>query len=306
MITTKGFRDIIEIGRQRRPEIYNLFFDKPKPIVPRKLGYEIDERVDSNGNILRKPNTRELDKIIDKIKKNDVKTIAVSLINSYANSANELAIKKYIHDKIPNIDICISCEVDNEYREYERTSTTVINAVLIPIVRDYIKELTNIIKKYFDCAEFAIMKSDGGVSSSFYVIRLPISIIESGPAAGVIATRFIGQIIREKNLISFDMGGTTAKSGTIIEGAPSIATEYEVGGKIHAGRIIKGSGYPVRYSFIDLAEISSGGGSIIWLDAAGALKVGPISAGSDPGPACYARGGKKPTITDAHLILVVL
>lgn len=150
------------------------------------------------------------------------------------------------------------------------------------------------------------MKSDGGVSSSFYVIRLPISIIESGPAAGVIATRFIGQIIREKNLISFDMGGTTAKSGTIIEGAPSIATEYEVGGKIHAGRIIKGSGYPVRYSFIDLAEISSGGGSIIWLDAAGALKVGPISAGSDPGPACYARGGKKPTITDAHLILVVL
>ena len=303
LITTRGFRDVIEIGRQRRPELYNLFFEKPKPLIPRRYRFEIDERVDSSGRIIKEPPVEEIDEIAERIRENRIISVAISFINSYANPHNEIVVKKELMKRIPDLMICVSTEVDNQYREYERMSTTVVNAVLMPVVSKYLTKLSEEIEGLAPKSNLLVMKSDGGASSIDVVSKLPVSIIESGPASGVIATKFLGEILGEKNLISFDMGGTTAKSGVILDGRPLITTEYEVAGKVHSGRIVKGSGYPVRYPFIDLAEISSGGGSIIWVDEAGGLRVGPISAGADPGPACYGRGGIDPTITDANLIL---
>lgn len=303
LITTKGFRDVIEIGRQRRPELYNLFFTKPKPLIPRKYRFEVDERIDSNGRVIKEPSQEEIKQIADLLILNKIVSVAICLINSYINPVNEEKIRDQLKELIPEIMISISTEVDNQYREYERTSTTVVNAILMPIVSKYLEKLEEQLGHICLNSKLLIMKSDGGVSEPKIIMKKPVSIIESGPAAGVIATKFIGEIIGERNLISFDMGGTTAKTGTIINATPIITTEYEVGGKIHSGRILKGSGYPVRYPFIDLAEVSSGGGSIIWIDQAGALKVGPISAGADPGPACYGKGGQEPTITDANLVL---
>ena len=303
LITTKGFRDILEIGRQRRPSLYDLFFEKPKPLIPRRFRFEVNERVDGEGRILRKPSEKELLEIADKILRADILSVAICFINSYLNNENEAYVKKFLEQHLKGKFICASYEVDNQYREYERMSTTVVNAVLMPIVTEYLTELEKSIEQVIPRAKFLIMKSDGGVSESRFIAKRPATIIESGPAAGVMATRFLGSILGLTELLSFDMGGTTAKAGTIIGGEPTITTEYEVGGKVHAGRIIKGSGYPVRYSFIDLAEVSSGGGSIVWVDEAGGLRVGPLSAGSDPGPACYGRGGDRPTITDAHMVL---
>ncbi len=303
LITTKGFRDIIEIGRQRRPELYNLFFEKPKPLIPRRFRYEVDERVDPSGRVLRRPSNEEIRRIAEDIRRNNIVSVAISFINSYANPENEKAVEKILRKLIPGIMLSISSEVDNQYREYERTGTTVVNAVLMPVVSEYLRKLDQELSTLCPRGRLLIMKSDGGTSGIEFVSRRPVSIIESGPASGVIASRFIGGLLEERNIISFDMGGTTAKSGAIVDGRPIITTEYEVAGKIHAGRIIKGSGYPVRYPFIDLAEISSGGGSIIWIDKAGGLRVGPISAGADPGPACYGKGGRDPTITDANLVL---
>ena len=303
LITTKGFRDILEIGRQRRPSLYDLFFEKPKPLIPRRFRFEVNERVDGEGRILRKPSEKELLEIVDKILRAGSLSVAICFINSYLNNENEAYVKKFLERHLKGKFICASYEVDNQYREYERMSTTVVNAVLMPIVTEYLTELEKSIEQVIPRAKFLIMKSDGGVSESRFIAKRPATIIESGPAAGVMATRFLGSILGLTELLSFDMGGTTAKAGTIIDGEPTITTEYEVGGKVHAGRIIKGSGYPVRYSFIDLAEVSSGGGSIVWVDEAGGLRVGPLSAGSDPGPACYGRGGDRPTITDAHMVL---
>ena len=303
LITTKGFRDILEIGRQRRPELYNLFFERPRVLIPRRLRLEVDERTDYAGRILRRPKNEELALISKRLREMGVESVAISLINSYANPSNEIMIKNWLREELPGLYISVSSEVDNEYREYERTSTTVVNAFLMPVVAGYLGRLREAINEIFPGSKMLIMKSDGGVSDESYVSMMPISIIESGPAAGVIASGFIGGLVGDSNIISFDMGGTTAKSGAILNGRPIITTEYEVAGKIHCGRIVKGSGYPVRYPFIDLAEVSSGGGSIVWVDEAGGLRVGPISAGADPGPACYGLGGEEPTITDAHLIL---
>lgn len=303
LITTKGFRDVLEIGRQRRPEIYNLYFEKPKVLIPRRYRLEINERTLPTGKVLAKPSEKELEKIVRFIEKEGIESIAISFLHSYVNPENERFVAQYLKKKKPEIYISISSEVDNQYREFERTSTTVINALLMPLVSRYVENLRKLVQEFYSTAEVVIMKSDGGVGDPAYVSKRPVSIIESGPAAGVVATKLLGDMLGEKNIISFDMGGTTAKAGIIISGNISIITEYEVGGKMHSGRIIKGSGYPVRYPFIDLVEVSAGGGSIIWVDEAGAIKVGPISAGSDPGPACYGRGGSRPTITDAHLVL---
>jgi len=302
LITTKGFRDILEIGRQRRPDLYNLFVQRPRVLIPRKYRFEADERLDYEGNVIKPLNEDEIREIARKLSVEKIETVAISLLHSYANSIHEVKIQKILKKIIPNIFISLSSEVDPEHREYERTSTTVVNAILMPIVTRYLQNLSEGISSITD-APIRVMKSSGGVASIDEISRLPVSIIESGPAAGVLASMNLGSLLGKKNVLSFDMGGTTAKAGTVIDGTPIITTEYEVCGKIHAGRIIKGSGYPVRFPFIDVAEISAGGGSIIWVDEGGALRVGPISAGADPGPACYGKGGDNPTITDANLIL---
>ncbi len=302
LITTKGFRDILEIGRQRRPELYNLFFERPKSLIPRHYRFEIDERMNHNGDIIKGINIMDLDKIVERLIKHDIKSVAVSLLHSYANPEHEKIIENELIRRIKSIYISVSHKVDPEHREFERTSTTVINAVLMPIVTRYLRNLEKKINNLTRTKIF-IMQSSGGIESIGNASRLPVSIIESGPASGVMATKYLLEIIGRSDALSFDMGGTTAKAGAVINFQPIITTEYEVGGKVHVGRIIKGSGYPIRFPFIDLAEVSAGGGSIIWVDEGGALRVGPISAGAEPGPACYGKGGEKPTITDAHLIL---
>ncbi len=300
LITTKGYRDVLEIGRQRRPEIYNLKVERPVPIVPRELRFVVDERIDSNGNILSALNLKDLNEILDNLKNVDV--IAVSLINSYRNSLHEKMIKDYLLNKL-KIPVVLSSEIDPLPKEFERTSTTVVNALLYPIVSKYLEKLEKNIHDLIGNVPIYIMQSDGGLNTIDSVIEKPISIIESGPSSGVFASLFFAKLLKIKNLLTFDMGGTTAKAGIIYEYNTQYSFEFEAAGKTHSGRSIKGSGYTVRFPFIDLAETSSGGGSIAWIDEGNALRVGPKSAGSYPGPVCYDLGGKEPTITDANLIL---
>lgn len=303
LITTKGFRDVVEIGRQKRPELYNLFFKRPVPLIPRKYRFTIDERTNFAGEIVKQVDQKEVEVIVEKLKEEKIETVAVALLHSYANPENERRVKEFILDRMPGVIVVTSFEVDPEYREYERTSTTVVNAILIPVVSRYLENLKTEIENMGIEASFYVMQSNGGLTTIEMAERTPAATIESGPAAGVVAASYLGKIIGVENLLSFDMGGTTAKAGAVINGTPDIVTEYEVGGVVHAGRIIKGSGYPVRYPFIDLAEVSAGGGTIAWIDKAGALRCGPISAGADPGPVCYGKGGEDPTITDANLLL---
>lgn len=304
LITTKGFRDLVEIGRQRRPELYNVFFTKPKPLVLRRLRFTVNERISYDGRIIKPLDPEEVVELARKLKDIGVESIAVSLLHSYANPVHEELIEKILSEELPGTPIVLSSRVDPEYREYERTSTTVVNAVLIPVISRYLRGLVEEVKrkKIYD-EQILIMKSDGGFADIDEAIRIPVATIESGPAAGVVASTFIASMLSIEDALSFDMGGTTAKVSTIVKGKPTITTEYEVGGRIHRGRLVRGSGYPVRYPHIDLVEVSAGGGTIVWVDEAGHLRVGPISAGSDPGPACYGRGGAEPTITDANFLL---
>ncbi|MBN1682472.1 hydantoinase/oxoprolinase family protein [Candidatus Bathyarchaeota archaeon] len=301
LITTKGFKDIIEIGRQRRAEVYNLFFERPKMLVERKNRYEINERTEYNGQITKKINKNELSEIIRQLIKENIESVAIAFINSYANPENEVETAKEVSKYIKYVSI--SSQISNEYREYERFSSTVVNASLMPIINRYLNTLENKFESIGIKSSLFIMQSNGGLSSTSNILLKPCTIVESGPAAGVIAAAWVGNLVKENKVISFDMGGTTAKAGTIREGIPEIIPEYEVAGKIHIGRHIKGSGYPVRFPFIDLAECSSGGGTIAWADEVGVLHIGPISAGAYPGPICYGRGGTEPTITDANLLL---
>ncbi|MGC9149226.1 MAG: hydantoinase/oxoprolinase family protein [Sulfolobales archaeon] len=300
LVTTKGFRDVIEIGRQNRPRLYDLFFDKPKQFVPRELRFEINERVDAWGRVVREPDDNELTRLAKSLVDENVVSVAISLLHSYINPSNEEKIEGYLKKYIKYISS--SHKVAPEPREYERTSTTVVNAVLMPLVARYIDALKKLFEEY-RVQRFFIMSSSGGLIDDSEAVERPVQLIESGPAAGVIASAEFSKALNIAKIISFDMGGTTAKAGTVVDYEISITTEYEVGGEAHYGRITKGSGYPIRFPFIDLSEVSAGGGTIIWRDEVGALRIGPLSAGADPGPACYGRGGADPTITDANLYL---
>lgn len=300
LVTTFGFRDVLEIGRQNRPKLYDLFFEKPKPLVPRNLRFEVEERTRADGVVLKKLDENMVDKLAWRIRELGVESIAICFLHSCINSMNEEIAEKTFSKYFKYVSA--SYRVAPEPREYERTSTTVVNAVLQPIVSKYIEVITNhLIAKGIN--RFYLMSSSGGLIDAREAIDKPIHLLESGPAAGVVAATELSRLLGLSRVISFDMGGTTAKAGVVIDHEPSITGEYEVGGESHHGRVIKGSGYPVKHSFIDLAEVSAGGGTIIWRDAGGALRVGPYSAGSDPGPACYGRGGVQPTITDANLVL---
>ena len=303
LITTKGFRDILEIGRQKRPELYNLFFQRARPLVPRRRRYEIRERISSDGEELEPLCSDNLKEIMDEIRREGIRSVAVGLINAYANPKHEEEVKRALEEKCPETYVTASSEVSPEYREYERISTAVVNGALIPIVDTYMANLLNMLRKLGISAPFYVMQSNGGLARPEDAIRRPATIVESGPASGVIASAFYGTLLGLGNVMSFDMGGTTAKAGAVRGGVPEVVSEYEVGGKVHRGRVVKESGYPVRFPFIDLAECSAGGGTIAWVDEGGALTVGPISAGAHPGPACYGMGNTEPTITDANLVL---
>jgi len=303
LVTTKGFRDIIEIGRQRRHQLYNLFIQKPHALIPRRLRFEVEERIGPKGEILTPLNKNQVKSLAQRLERENVKAVAVALLFSYINQKHEREIGRILKKSLPKIHVSLSSETAPEYREYERTSTAVVNAVLMPIVSSYLNDLQRKIRKLGVKAPLCIMQSDGGIATKSIVSKKPVGMVESGPAAGVIASAFHGKLLGIENILSFDMGGTTAKAGAIKKATPEILSEYEVAGKVHSGRIMKGSGYPIRYPFIDLAECSAGGGTVAWVDEGKALQIGPISAGAEPGPACYGKGGKQPTVTDANILL---
>lgn len=296
LLTTRGFRDVLEIGRQNRPEMYNLWFKKPPVLVPRERRVGIRERMSSTGEELAPLDELAVRQAAEGLA-GEVEGFAISFLNSHVNPAHELRAREIVAGLLPQQSLTLSSEVDRQGKEYERTSTTVINAILKPVMARYLAKLGKKISKV------DVMQSNGGFTTSAAAQSLPAAFIESGPAAGAIAVKSLCDKLGIPRAIGFDMGGTTAKASTVIDGKLSITNEYEVGGRTSMGRMIRGSGYPVRFAFVDLAEVSSGGGTIIWRDRGGALRVGPRSAEAVPGPACYGKGGKEPTLTDANLVL---
>jgi len=303
LVTTKGFRDVVEIGRQRRAEVYNLFFSRPPMLVERRHRYEVEERIDYRGRVLKPLSGGDLDEAIEDIRSHGVESVAIGFINSYRDGRHEEEALQVMEEALPGVHVTASSRISSGYREYERFSTAVVNAVLTPIIKTYVSSLASHLRALGVGSPFYVMQSNGGMATAEVISERPATIVESGPASGVIASAWLGGILKRDRVISFDMGGTTAKAGTVRGRVPEVVQECEVAGKVHMGRLLKGSGYPVRFPFIDLAECSAGGGTIAWADGAGALNVGPLSAGAAPGPACYGKGGEEPTITDANLAL---
>ncbi|MBV8489285.1 MAG: hydantoinase/oxoprolinase family protein, partial [Candidatus Eremiobacteraeota bacterium] len=303
MVTTHGFRDVIEIGRQNRSEVYNLFVQRPRPLVAREDRLTVVERIGPDGEVLVPLDETSLAQACAALRKRaGLAAVAVCLLNAYANGEHERRVAAAVRAAVPKAIVSCSSEIDPEYREYERFSTTVVNAVLAPIVQRYLDSLVEGVRERGIEAPVYVMRSDGGLAAGTHVASLPAAIIESGPASGSIAAAELGARLGIARLLAFDMGGTTAKAGTIVDGVVQVAGEFEAAGATHSGRSIKGSGYPVRFPFVDLAEVSAGGGTIAWIDDGGALRAGPLSAGADPGPACYGRSDRA-TVTDANVVL---
>ena len=304
LIGTKGFRDILEIRNLRVPKLYDLDWDKPPALVDRYLRLTVEERVSTRGDVQTPLNAREVDAAIDRLLAEEVEVIAVALINSFANPVHEQTIREMIHAKAPDMPVCISFDVLPEIKEYERTSTTVINAYLLPIVSKYLATLTAELSDAKIASPLLLMQSNGGLMTAEAAAALPCNIVESGPAGGVVGGHAFGAKVGLKNIITFDMGGTTAKASLIEDGTYTRSLEFQVGGGILTGsRLMTGAGYLLKVPAIDLAEVGAGGGSIIWIDAGGSLQIGPQSAGADPGPVCYGIGGTAPTVTDANVVL---
>lgn len=303
LITNEGFRDILEIGRQRRSELYDLSTRRPRPLVERKDRLTVRCRIDHEGNEVAPLDMDGARSVARRAAGRGFESVAIAFLNSYVNDVHEKAMRKVLLEEGFKGHVSLSSEVDREYREYERTSTTVVNAALSPLVSGYLSRLSSSLRRLGIKASVYVMGSDGGARTVKFASERPVSILESGPAAGVIASANLARKLRLGDVLTFDMGGTTAKAGAVEGGKPDVVTEFEAAGRTHSGRSIKGSGYAVRGEFIDLAEVSAGGGTIAWLDEAGKLRVGPESAGSNPGPACYGRGGARPTVTDANVVL---
>jgi N-methylhydantoinase A len=295
LITTKGFRDVYEIGRSNRPDAYNLFFDRPVPLVPRSLRREVTERMTAQGEIHTPLNREEAAAIVTELRDEGIESIAVCLLHSYANPAHEEALGQIVASIHPNAYVTLSHRILREYREYERTSTAAVNAYVGPVVAGYLGSLRKRLQAQGFKGEVLVMQSGGGVMSLDTAIQTPVRMMESGPVAGVIGAARVAHALGHPRAITFDMGGTTAKASLTRDGKAEITNHYFIGGY--------NSGHPVMLPVVDIIEVGSGGGSIAWLDAAGGLKVGPVSAGAVPGPACYAKGGTEPTVTDANLIL---
>ena len=294
LITTKGFRDVYEIGRGNRPEGYNLFFKRPVPLVPRDLRFEVEERLYATGEVFKPLDEESAKATIGALKATGVESVAVCLLHAYTNAAHEQRLGELLRQQFPQAYISLSHEILREFREYERTSTTVLNSYVGPIVSRYLVSLERMLSTGGFRGTFRVMQSNGGVMSAETAKRMPVTMMESGPVAGVIAAARLGQSLDCRHIISFDMGGTTAKSSLIKDFHPEVTSSYYVGGYV--------SGQPMMLPVVDIVEVGNGGGSIAWIDPAGGLKVGPQSAGAAPGPACYGKGGTEPTVTDANLI----
>ena len=300
LITTKGFRDALEIGRERRYDIYDISLENPEPLVPRFLRREVTERLDNTGRVMTPLNSQEALEVIRRLVADGVDAIAVCLLHSFRNPAHELLIKQLVTEHFPQIFCSLSCEVMPEIREYERTSTTVANVYVKPLAQQYLTKLNADLRALGLPRDIFIMLSNGGITSCGVAGEYPIRLIESGPAAGALAAVFYSTHRRLDRVISFDMGGTTAKICLIDHGKPLLTTDFEAA---RVYRFKKGSGLPLKVPVIEMIEIGAGGGSLARVDQLGLLKVGPDSAGSEPGPVCYDRGGEEPTVTDADLVL---
>ncbi len=300
LITTRGFRDVLELGREKRYDAYNIFSEYPAPIVPRSDRAEIDERMRFDGKILKDVDEREVLTVLEQFKKEGIESIAVCFINSYENPINEKKIKEILEREAPEIFLSVSYEVLPEIKEYERTCTTAVNAYVKPITFWYLNKLVHRLGTIGFDGKLFIMLSSGGITSIETAKQFPVRIIESGPTAAVIASQHYGKMFNIKDMFCFDMGGTTAKSCLIQEGHAGLVSTFEVG---RVQRFKKGSGLPIQVPVVDLMEIGAGGGSIAKINKLGLLQVGPESAGADPGPASYCRGGENPTVTDADLVL---
>jgi len=304
LITSKGFRDVLEIRTLRMPRLYDIAWEKPPPLVERYLRRVVDERVDGQGNVERALDPKEAEREVDVLLKEGVEAIAVCLLNSFANPAHELAIKAIIERKAPGLPYSISYEVLPEIKEYERTSTTVINAYVMPIVATYLRALRKGLDAARIPARLLLMQSNGGLTTDRAAAEKPMNIIESGPAGGVVGAGKVAEAKGLEKIITFDMGGTTAKASMVESGHVMRSQEQSVGAGIMAGsRLMTGAGYVCKVPAIDLAEIGAGGGSHVWIDKGGALQIGPESAGARPGPVCYGLGGTVPTVTDANVVL---
>lgn len=304
LITTAGFRDVLEIGRLRTPTLYDLSWSKPSPIVGRRDRLEVDERIAFDGAVIRPVDLDGLVEAVDAAVSDGVSSFAVSLINAYANPEHEVTVAEWLRHRHPLVDVTEATSVVREVGEFERTSTGVLNAYLRPVVATYLDHLeTGLERAGFD-QPLLVMQSNGGMLTAAEAGRHPASLLESGPAAGVLAAAHVAVEAGEQAVVSFDMGGTTAKASLIEDSKPARALELSVGSEISsAARLLRGGGIAVRLPVIDLAEVGAGGGSIARIDVGGALVVGPRSAGAEPGPACYARGGTEATVTDANLVL---
>jgi N-methylhydantoinase A len=300
LLTTEGFRDAVAIGTEHRYDMYDIFLEKPEPLVPRNLRYGVRERVLDDGSVLRDLDEEQVRAIAGELLERGIGAVAVSFLHGFRNPVHEQRVAEILAEEAPGVAVSLSSEVSPEIREYERTSTTIANVYVRPLVERYLQRLEERLRRLGFDGSFYVMLSNGGTASVETACRFPVRLLESGPAAGALAAAFYGEAAGFSDVLSFDMGGTTAKACLIDGGEPLTSTDFEVA---RVYRFKKGSGLPVKTSVIEMIEIGAGGGSIARVGPLGLPKIGPESAGADPGPACYGRGGEEPTVTDADLLL---
>jgi N-methylhydantoinase A len=291
LLTTKGFKDVLQIGRQTRPKLYEFKARKSEPLVPRNLRLEVSERINVHGEVLSELKQKELEEIAGIIKKENIQALAICFINSYVNPQHEREAKRILNELVPDVSITLSCDILPEFKEYERTSTSVANAYVLPKMENYLNHLKDSLKELEIPSSLYIMQSNGGVIGADTAINMPVRTMLSGPAGGVQAGAMVAKNTDNKNIITIDMGGTSLDTALIENEKPQYTTMSEINGK------------PIKVPMIEMHTIGSGGGSIAWIDVGGALRVGPQSAGADPGPVCYGKGGTEPTVSDANVIL---
>ena len=304
LITTRGFRDVLEIGRIRMPDMFDLTWDKPKPLVPRRHRLEIAERIAADGGIVEPLDEGSVVAAGEQLVAEGIQAIAICLINSYRNPAHEQRVEAVLRERFPELLVTASYAVLPERKEYERTSTTVVNAYLLSAMRGYLRSLESGLRSIGIAAPVRVITSNGGMLAADTACEKPVFVVASGPAGGVIGAARLGAARSEPDLVVFDMGGTTAKAVIIEDGRPSMTSEYEFRDGIStSSRFVKAGGYMLKVPAIDIAEVGAGGGSLAGIDKGGLLKVGPESAGAVPGPACYGLGNERPTVTDANVVL---
>lgn len=304
LVTTFGFRDVLEIGRIRTPNMFDLTWDKPLPLVPRRYRLEVQERISADGSVVVPLDEDDVIAAGKRFCDEGVEAVAVCFLHSYVNPAHEQRARDIFRAEFPELLVTTSCDVLPEMKEYERTSTTVVNAYLLKGMQQYLLSLTEDLESAGMAASILVVASSGGMMRIETAIEKPVFAVGSGPAGGVIGCTRLGRLNGHANLIAFDMGGTTAKASIIENGEPTMTSEYEFRDGIStSSRFIKGGGYMLKVPAIDIAEIGAGGGSIAWIDDGGLLQVGPLSAGAIPGPACYGQGNEQPTVTDANVVL---